>query len=260
MQGSGSMVIYDHTFSHGKVSGNKIMEAMYNPINNLYFMHMDILERSQANALTNPYRLWHRRMGHPSKEVIRRLPGNTKGADPVGVEDHSPCEGCQWGKSHRAPFPASYKHASKPLELVHTDEDGPMRTTSIQGYRYFISFLDDHTSLGRAYYLKHKSDSIQAFEDYKAWAENVTGNRIIAIRSDRGGEYTSDAFTACLKSYGITHYKTVASSPQQNGRAERWNHTIMEKSMAMLHHAGLSHGFWQLAVDAAVHIYNRQPM
>ena len=30
--------------------------------------------------------------------------------------------------------------------------------------------------------------------------------------------------------------------------------------MAMLHHAGLSHGFWQLAVDAAVHIYNRQPM
>ena len=57
MQGSGSMVIYDRTFLHGKVSGNKIMEAMYNPINNLYFMHMDILERSQANALTNPYRL-----------------------------------------------------------------------------------------------------------------------------------------------------------------------------------------------------------
>ena len=74
-----------------------------------------------------------------------------------------------------------------------------MCTTSIQGYRYFISFLDDHTSLGCAYYLKHKSDSIQAFEDFKAWAENVTGNRIIVIR-------------------------------------------------------------WQLAVDAAVHIYNCQPM
>ena len=51
-------------------------------------------------------------------------------------------------------------------------------------HRYFISFLDNHTSLGRAYYLKHKSDSIQAFKDYKAWAENVTGNRIIAIHSD----------------------------------------------------------------------------
>ena len=28
----------------------------------------------------------------------------------------------------------------------------------------------------------------------------------------------------------------------------------------MRHHAGLSPGFWKLAVDAAVHIYNRQPL
>ncbi len=28
----------------------------------------------------------------------------------------------------------------------------------------------------------------------------------------------------------------------------------------MLHQAGLSHGLWQLALDAAVHIYNCQPM
>ncbi|KAL7280472.1 hypothetical protein ACG7TL_005403 [Trametes sanguinea] len=34
----------------------------------------------------------------------------------------------------------------------------------------------------------------------------------------------------------------------------------IQKAMSMLHHAGLSHGFWQLAVEAAVHIYNRQPM
>ena len=74
------------------------------------------------------------------------------------------------------------------------------------------------------------------------------------------GEYTSDAFTARLKQLGIEHQKTMPGSPQQNGRAERWNRTIVEKAMAMLHHAGLSHGFWQLAIDTAVHIYNRQPM
>ena len=261
VQGSGQMVIYDQPFMHGKVSGNVVMEAPYNFLNNLYFSFMDVLDRKMAALLSTPFRTWHRRMGHPSKEVIRRLPDHTKGVDPVGVEDQSPCEGCQWGKSHRAPFPASSKRATKPLELVHTDEDGPMRTQAINsGYRYFITFLDDFSSLGRAYYLRHKSESIQAFEDFKAWAENVTGNKIIHVRSDRGGEYTSDAFTARLKSYGIVHQKTVAHSPQQNGRAERWNRTIMEKAMAMLHHAGLSHGFWQLAVESAVHIYNRQPM
>ena len=80
------------------------------------------------------------------------------------------------------------------------------------------------------------------------------------VCSDRGGEYTSDSFTAHLKFYGIVHQKMVAHSPQQNGQAERWNRTIMEKATAMLHHAGLSHGFWQLAVDTTVHIYNCQPM
>lgn len=105
------------------------------------------------------------------------------------VEDQSPCEGCQWCKSHRAPFPASSKCATKPLELVHTDKDGPMRTQAINsGYKYFIMFLDDYSSLGRAYYLHHKSESIQAFEDFKAWAENVTGNHPRTLRL-RGGIY-----------------------------------------------------------------------
>jgi hypothetical protein len=48
-------------------------------------------------------------------------------------------------------------------------------------------------------------------------------------------------------------------SPQQNGRAERFNHTIMEKASAMLHHAGMSQGFWETAVATACHLYNRTP-
>ena len=105
-----------------------------------------------------------------------------------------------------------------------------------------------------------RSEALQAFENFKAWAENVSGHKIVSLRSDRGGEYTSDAFQARLRHYGITHYTTMPGSPQQNGRAERWNQTIVDKAMAIMHHAGLSHGFWQLAVDTAVHIYNRQPM
>lgn len=265
VQGSGSMVIYDRQFSLGdKVSGQTVLRGMHNPINNLYYLRLNLEKKgsSHAHQLTSSYRLWHRRMGHPSKEAIRRLPQNTKGVDSVGDDtDTSPCEGCQWGKSKRAPFPISTKRATKPLELVHTDLDGPMRTQSVVGhYKYFMSFLDDATSLGRAYYLKEKSDALQAFENFKAWAENVTGHKIIGLRSDRGGEYTSDAFQARLKHYGITHYTTMPGSPQQNGRAERWNQTIVDKAMAIMHHAGLSHGFWQLAVDTAVHIYNRQPM
>jgi hypothetical protein len=52
---------------------------------------------------------------------------------------------------------------------------------------------------------------------------------------------------------------SLCHSPQQNGRAEHFNRTIMEKASAMLHHAGMSQGFWETAVATACHLYNRTP-
>lgn len=132
--------------------------------------------------------------------------------------------------------------------------------TIILHHKYFISFLDDYSGFGRVYLLRRKSESIQAFRNFKAWAENQTGFKIETLRLDRGGEYTSSAFRSLLEEYGIEHQKTVARSPQQNGRAERWNRTLVEKAMTMMHFAGLSHGFWAVAIETAVHIYNRQPI
>ena len=135
-----------------------------------------------------------------------------------------------------------------------------MRTKSISGHSYFVTFLDDYTGVGFAYFLKHKNEAAAKFLEFKAWAETQTGHKIKTMRSDRGTEYTSEAFQSILRTHGIEHQMTTPDSPQSNGRAERWNRTIVEKAMAMLHQAGLSQGFWQLAVACAVHVYNRQPM
>ena len=62
-----------------------------------------------------------------------------------------------------------------------------------------------------------------------------------------------------LKQKGIEHHLTMPGSPQSNGKAEQFNRTIMDKAMAMQHTAGLSDGFWELAVNAVVHINNRSP-
>ncbi|CAK5283373.1 unnamed protein product [Mycena citricolor] len=58
------------------------------------------------------------------------------------------CDGCMLGKQHKHPYPASEKHASKPLELIHTDLMGPWPTQSLEGSRYTISFYDDFSSFG----------------------------------------------------------------------------------------------------------------
>ena len=52
----------------------------------------------------------------------------------------------------------------------------------------------------------------------------------------------------------------MPGTPQQNGKAEQFNHTIMDKAMSMLHQAGLSNCFWEHAVSTAVHIYNCTPI
>jgi hypothetical protein len=59
-----------------------------------------------------------------------------------------------------------------------------------------------------------------------------------------------------LKERGIEHHTTMPGSPQSNGKAERFNRTIEDKAEAMLETAGLSKGFWELAWNAALHIYN----
>jgi len=51
--------------------------------------------------------------------------------------------------------------------------------------------------------------------------------------SDAGGEYKSDAFLRTLKDDGITVLQSVPYVSQQNGRAERFMRTIMDKAQAM---------------------------
>ena len=61
-------------------------------------------------------------------------------------------------------------------------------------------------------------------------------------------------------SRGVTHQTSVPYTSQQNGHAERFNQTLLEKAKAIHQHACLPQYFWHDAVETALHIYNRQPM
>jgi hypothetical protein len=57
--------------------------------------------------------------------------------------------------------------------------------------------------------------------------ENQTTHKILALRSDRGGEFLSDSFSRYLHAHGIMRQLSVAHIPSQNGNFERKNHTIL---------------------------------
>ena len=89
--------------------------------------------------------------------------------------------------------------------------------------------------------------------------ERSTGHRIISLRTDNGGEYTSLEFQSYLKREGIKHELTVPRSPEQNGVAEHFNRTLMEAVRSMLVGAQLPQRFWAEALATAVYLRNRSP-
>ena len=124
-----------------------------------------------------------------------------------------------------------------PLELVHSDVCGQK---SLGGAEYFLTFMDDYTHYTWVYPLKTKD---QAFEEWQAEVENFKGLRVKTLRTDKGGEFTSKRFQVHLKSCGVRHELTIPKTPEQNGVAERLNHTLVEMTRAMLLDAKLPHKF-----------------
>jgi hypothetical protein len=81
--------------------------------------------------------------------------------------------------------------------------------------------------------------------------------KIKKIRSDNGSEYTSKNFTNFCKNHGILQQFTNVYTPQQNGVAERFNRSLVEKARCLLFDADLPKSFWAEAINMATYLINK---
>ena len=89
--------------------------------------------------------------------------------------------------------------------------------------------------------------------------ETQTKKKVGYLRTDNGGEYTSEQFLQFCRAEGTTHHFTVPGTPQQNGVSERLNRTLMDRSRSMMSHARLPQVFWAEAVNTAAYLVNFSP-
>jgi hypothetical protein len=89
--------------------------------------------------------------------------------------------------------------------------------------------------------------------------KNQTDRKLKSLRSGNRGEYKCDEFVQFCRERGIRREFTAPHSPEQSGVAEWMNRTIQEWIVSMLHHSGLSDGFWAEPLLTAVHIINMSP-
>ncbi|KAM1484192.1 hypothetical protein EV2_037025 [Malus domestica] len=204
---------------------------------------------------------WHLRFGHLHFNGLKLLSsgGMVRGLPQIEAT-RQVCEGCVLGKQTRLTFPVGDAWRAKaPLQLVHTDICGPLDPMSYGGNRYFITFIDDFSKKTWVYFLKEKSAALKVFKEFKALTEAKSNHKLVAVRSNRGGEYTSNAFQAYCKEQEIRHQLTTAYTPQQNGIAERKNRTIIDMARSMLKEKNLPKELWAKAVACSIYLLNRCP-
>lgn len=203
--------------------------------------------------------VWHKRMGHLGMRNVKAL---TKVAEGVVIDSKSDainCETCPLANASVQPFPESQNRANEALELIHSDVMGPFSTYSLNKKKYIVTFIDDKTRYAWIDFVEHKSETFEAFKRFKAVAELQYNKKIKILRTDNGGEYCSNEFESFLTHCGIIHQKTVPYTPEQNGRAERFNRTLMEKVRAMLLETSFPRYFWAELASTACYLYNRSP-
>ncbi|KAJ9563755.1 hypothetical protein OSB04_008915 [Centaurea solstitialis] len=205
--------------------------------------------------------LWHCRFGHLSYKGLRTLAylKMVYGLPTLKVPKKL-CTDCLSGKQHREHIPKkSLWRASSKLQLLHSDICGPIQPASNSSKRYMLSFIDDFTRKTWVYFLHEKSEAFAMFKIFKACVEKEAGAHITCLRTDRGGEFTSNEFAEYCKVQGIGRQLTTAYTPQQNGVAERKNRTIMNMVRSMLAEKCVPKEFWPEAVKWSVHVLNRCP-
>ncbi|GJT20206.1 ribonuclease H-like domain-containing protein, partial [Tanacetum coccineum] len=134
---------------HKLVKENKIIVAFDE--SRCYFLNQDLNQRNVLGIGNQCEGL-----GHPIKPVLNVL------KDSLQFDNKDPticCEIYQRAKQSREPFSLS-NHTLKIFDdLVHLDLWGPYKITSSEGFRYFLTFVDDYTRAVWVYLIKSKDES-----------------------------------------------------------------------------------------------------
>ena len=198
------------------------------------------------------------RLGHPNARVLSHVINSCPSFKTInGNKSFDSCNACKLGKMYKLHFPVTETKTKNALELLHTDLWGPAPTLSIQGYKYYISFVDDYTRFTWIFPLKTKAEAFQVFKVFKTQVEKQLDKSIKCLQSDWGGEYRS--FVHFLQTEGIQFRHSCPYTHNQNGLVERKHRHITEFGLTLLAQAKLPIKFWWDLFHTATHIINRFP-
>lgn len=97
----------------------------------------------------------------------------------------------------------------------------------------------DYSRMTWVTFLKEKIEALDKFKAFKVMVENEMDIKIKCLRSNRGGEFTSNEFSIFCEDHGIKRYLSAPSTPQLNGVVERKNRTVQKVARTMMREENL---------------------
>ncbi|XP_075515626.1 uncharacterized protein LOC142550282 [Primulina tabacum] len=155
--------------------------------------------------------LWHFRMGHPS--VVKLYVLNKHLGSTFVKQNNVPCSICHLSKQKCLPFISRPTVCAISFELLHIDIWCPFSSVSVEGYKYFMTIVDDHSRFTWAYMLKAKCDVQHIFPAFYQLIYTQFNAKIKGVRSDNAPELN---FTNFFLQKGIVHFHSCVERPQQN--------------------------------------------
>ena len=164
-------------------------------INRCFSIGKHVSHISMSINATEKSILWHKRLGHFNYATLKKMAAlHVVEGLPEIHEQNDVCEACQLGKQSMIKFSKSAIRTTTKLQIVHIDVCGPMHNESLNDLRYFLLFIDDYNRYCWVFFLKSKIYVFYEFVKFKTTVEVEIGEKMKVLRSDNGGEFTSQRF------------------------------------------------------------------
>ena len=129
-------------------------------------------ETTLVHEITSSSELWHRRLAHINYRALPYVSKVVTSLPYMKIDHEGTCKWCARGKNIKNQFPKSETMTKGTLELIHSNVCGPMPSTSLSGYEYYVTFIDDYSKKTLIYFLKTKSEVFGKFKEFKTLIEN----------------------------------------------------------------------------------------
>lgn len=201
---------------------------------------------------------WHRRFAHLNFDDLARVSSVVDGFHIASKQHSTDCSSCIISKSKRSTHKPTKSRATRIGDLTHVDL-GVINVPSINGYRYYLLFVDDFSRFTTIHCISKKRDCADLIKSYSTQLFNKTGRYPLVIRSDNAKEFSTSDLVQWTSERGMKLQTSNAYTPEQNGVVERMNLTITSAATAMLNYSGFPQSFWEFAFETAVFVRNVSP-